>query len=427
VLGTAAAIAAGGDGMDGHRGVGRLLGLSPMIWLGGLSYSLYLWHWPMLVAAEGVWGHLQVRYLLLVVLVSVVPAWLSLRLVENPIRQSPRLATARPSLVLGACATAIAAVAGAAVIASFALVDTTDVAASSDAPGAAALTDPRFADVDWTTVEKVDAIRPSPLDPDTPKIYETRACMPLPLDDRYEACEFGDVTSDHTVVLVGDSKAAQWFTAVENIAKRNGWRMLFIGKDGCEFADVIRPSATGQANPSCSRWSQWALQKILAEKPDVVLTSTRSSVALRPDQRIVEAETQDAMVEGLVSHWRAVTDNGSVLVPILDTPGRPGGGVPECVQENQDHLTACRYSLTGRRAVSGQPAQLAAAAQVPKANPLDMTDVVCPGGDYCPPVIGNVLVYRTGTHLTDAFAASATDILARKLAKATDGLLGPGD
>jgi peptidoglycan/LPS O-acetylase OafA/YrhL len=427
VLGTAAAIAAGGDGMTAHRGVGRLLGLSPMVWLGGLSYSLYLWHWPLLIAAEGAWGHLQVRYMLLVVLASVVPAWLSLRLVENPVRQSPRVATARPALLLGACTTALAALAGVAVIASFALVDTTDVASSSDAPGAAALTDPRFSDIDWTTVDKVDAIRPSPLNPDTPDIYDTRACMPLPLQDRYEACEFGDVTSDHTVVLVGDSKAAQWFTPVENIAKRNGWRMLFIGKDGCQFANVIRPAESGQANPACSRWSQWALQKILAEKPDVVLTTTRAGDALRPDQPIDADMTQQAMVDGLVSHWRAVTDSGAVLVSILDTPGRPGGGVPECVQENQHHLTACRYPLADRLTATGQPAQRAAAAQVPEAHLVDMTDVVCPGGEYCPAVIGNVLVYRTGTHLTDSYAASSTGILAARLDKATDGLLGPGD
>ena len=426
VLGTAAAIAAGGDGMAGRPGVGRLLGLSPMVWLGGLSYSLYLWHWPFVVAAEGLWGHLQVRYMLLVVLASVVPAWLSLRLVENPVRQSPRLATARPALLLGGSLTGIAALAGVAVIASFSLVDTTDVASIEEAPGAVALTDPQYADIDWSTVEHVDAIRPSPLNPDTPSIYDTRACMPEPLEERYEVCEFGDPDSDHTVVLVGDSKAAQWFSAVEKIAEDNAWRMVFIGKDQCEFANVIRAYVGSQPSPSCDRWSQWALEKVLEEKPDVVLTTSRFSTALRPDQSVGEQETQDAMVEGLVSHWRKIIDTGAVLVPLLDTPGPPGGGVPACVQENQNHLTACRYPLEGRAEKTGQPAALAAAKDVPQARVVDMTDVLCPGGVYCPAVIGNVLVYRTGSHLTDSYAVSATDILAARLSGVTDGLLGSG-
>ena len=82
VLGTAAVILAGGG--EGSRwGAERVLGLPSAVWIGGLSYSLYLWHWPFLVAAEGIWGHLQVRYAILVVLASFVPAWLSYRYVET--------------------------------------------------------------------------------------------------------------------------------------------------------------------------------------------------------------------------------------------------------------------------------------------------------------------------------------------------------
>ncbi|KRA29956.1 MULTISPECIES: acyltransferase family protein [unclassified Nocardioides] len=424
VLGTAAAIAAGGDRMLRRPGVGRLLGLGPVVWVGGLSYSLYLWHWPFLVAAEGLWGDLRVRQSLLVVLASAVPAWLSYRYVENPLRVSPRLAPTRSALWMGAAASSTAAVVGVAVIASFALVDTGRLPSKEEAPGAAALQDPRFAGVDWTTVDSVDAIRPSPLAPDRPDIYTTRECMPEPLEDRFSACEFGAVDSDHTVVLVGDSKAAQWFTPVKELAERAGWRMVFIGKDGCQFANVIRPYVGGQPSPTCDRWSQEALQWIIDERVDVVLTVTRFRDALRPGQDVQETQTREAMVDGLVSHWRDVLASGARLVSILDTPGRPGSNVPGCVQEHRDQLTACGYPLAGRLERTGAPAQLAAAKRLPEAAIVDMTDVVCPGGAVCPPVIGNVLVYRSGTHLSDSFAESTLDLLGERISEATGGLFG---
>lgn len=401
--------------------MGRVLGLPQLVWVGGLSYSLYLWHWPFLVAADGLWDDLRVRHTLLVVLVSAVPAWLSYRYVENPLRSHPRLAPPRRALLLGAAGTLTAALAGLAVVASLSLVATTDVASAEEAPGAPALTDPQFSGIDWTTVEKVEAIRPSPLHPDTPSIYDTRECMPNYQEDRRAACEFGDTDSEHTVVLVGDSKAAQWFTAVESIATRAGWRMLFIGKDGCQFADVVRPLK--DPSPSCEKWSQWALHRVLAERPDVVLTVTRYSTARRPGQPESAELTQRAMVDGLVSHWRAVLDNGAMIVPILDTPGRPGGRVPECVLRHSENLTTCRYPLADQLDQTGQPAQRAAAVLVPRARVVDMTDLVCPGGVFCPPVIGNVLVYRSGSHLSDSFATSATDTLAARIAEATGGLL----
>lgn len=64
----------------------RLLSLAPMVWIGGLSYSIYLWHWPMLIAAQAERPDMRLRYLLLLMVLSVVPAYLSNRFIENPVR-----------------------------------------------------------------------------------------------------------------------------------------------------------------------------------------------------------------------------------------------------------------------------------------------------------------------------------------------------
>ena len=242
------AILAGGAG-PAQRGAGRYSASAPARVDRRVSYSLYLWHWPFLIAAEGIWGDLRVRYALLVVLASAVPAWLSYRYVENPIRTAPG-SPSRGRPAHGRDQHCGSDLAGIAVIASFGLVNTTGSAHLRGARGAGAHGS-RFADIDWADVNEVEACAPPPSATQTyrpsttPMRRGTRA-------DGFKACEFGDLDSDTTVALVGDSKAAQWFTPVERIADKAGWRLVVIAKNGCQFADVIRLVAnkrTPRASP----------------------------------------------------------------------------------------------------------------------------------------------------------------------------------
>jgi peptidoglycan/LPS O-acetylase OafA/YrhL len=85
-LGAAALIEAGrGDGSLASR----LLSWGPLRWIGALSFSLYLWHWPALVFARHLLlGHPDAAQAGLAVLVAVALAWASLRWVETPVRAS---------------------------------------------------------------------------------------------------------------------------------------------------------------------------------------------------------------------------------------------------------------------------------------------------------------------------------------------------
>ncbi|MDT0203990.1 acyltransferase, partial [Nocardioides sp. AE5] len=111
VVGTAAMIIAGSA--SGPAGPAGVLSWAPAVWVGGLSYSLYLWHWPLLVAATAQWGELGAKKGLLVVAFSFIPAWLCNRFIENPIRFHKAFSRSNPlTLSMGANFTAIGAAAG---------------------------------------------------------------------------------------------------------------------------------------------------------------------------------------------------------------------------------------------------------------------------------------------------------------------------
>ena len=116
------------------------------------------------------------------------------------------------------------------------------------------------------------------------------------------------------------------------------------------------------------------------------------------------------------------------MAVLLDNPEPPRAIRPvyECVVQNLDDLHRCSWTGRAAIAMSGAPTQLAAAAKVPAVEVIDMADAICPDGARCAPVIGNVLVYRQGTHITNTYVLSAQEQLAAALSDVTDGRFGSG-
>lgn len=95
----------------------RLLGFKPVVWVGLISYSLYLWHWPAIFFAKQIWpGGLSALHLIGIFVTCVITATLSYRYIETPIRVwKPRFWR---SVTAGVAASAAMAVIAAGVIAS---------------------------------------------------------------------------------------------------------------------------------------------------------------------------------------------------------------------------------------------------------------------------------------------------------------------
>jgi peptidoglycan/LPS O-acetylase OafA/YrhL len=401
VLATAAVIV--GGSATARPGV-RLLGAPPLVWIGGLSYSLYLWHWPVLIAAEALWGEFGAKKGLVVVAASLVPAWLCHRFVESPVRSSTWVAArARRGLVVGAACTAVGALAGGLLV-----LPSLSSSSSSEGPalGARVVLDGR---ADWFVDDPL-SITPSPdrATQDVPVLYADH-CQSPEGETTARVCEYGDPAGSWTMALVGDSKAAQWQPALDTIAKREGFRLITLIKGSCAFSDGALLLPRGRAFPDCTAWNDSALAALLAAKPSVVVTTQREYRALVAPDDPSSTYSADAMVGALAGRWQTLADAGIGVVALAGNPGPPGV-LYECVAEHRHEVSQCSFpARTPTADVQARAAELVAGVRV-----VDLNDVICPD-ETCPAVMGNVLTYRSTSHLTKTFVDSLTEVLAERL------------
>ena len=428
-LGTAAVIAAGVA--HSSTGVGRLLALRPLVFLGGLSYSIYLWHWP-LIALTGEVTELTAWHKVGLALASVALAWLSKHLVEDPIRFGSTFAgRTRPTLALGAAGMALSLAAAGLVWAQVPrLTDT-----PTDAPGALAVAhqapstegsspdpaqSPPTSSPDGATrtpTRTTAALAPEftrtgPIDPtpaaapkDIPGYYDDD-CQTAEGDSTPRLdCVYGDADGDVTVALTGDSKAGQWFDALAAIAKAHGWRLELYLKSAC----ALNPS---ERAPDCLAYNERVTNRLTSDKGrvDYVVTS-----ALLGGEN---AAYVDAAAAGYDSYWDRLERVGTTVVAISDTP-RPGGEEHryECVESHPDDYLECAFPANDG---VGSEALRGAVALGTSRTWLDLNPWVCPQtpDGRCPAVVGQVLVYRQGTHITRTYVESMIPVLESRLVAA---------
>lgn len=398
VLATAAVIA-GGSTRPAH-GPFTALSTRPMIFVGLISYSLYLVHWPLLMIAHAILGFQNEMPLVLSLTLSATSfaiAWFLFRYVEEPGRKGAWLANARPRRAL--------LTAGAASVAA-ALLATGVYAVNGVRPLDAGL--PATATV-ITNPPDFTSFVPSNL---TPPLSAASSDQPVIYDDGCHAdfavtapeeCVFGDPT-DPRIVLFGDSHAAQWFPALEKYALSNGYSLESHTKSSCPSIDavVLRDDVP---YTQCTTWRDAVIDRVKAEDPAMVVLANFGVARL---QGVDEAGYSQAWGSALGSTVERV-DAPTTL--IADTPIL--SGTPSiCLSANLDDTFAC-----GRAASEAldQPARaaeedFAATTGIPR---IDLTDVIC--DEKCEPLIGNTLVYRDAHHLTASFSQLLAGELGRRM------------
>jgi peptidoglycan/LPS O-acetylase OafA/YrhL len=415
ILGATAFIA--GGVAAGGWGPVRLIGIRPMLVVGYLTYSLYLWHWPLLIVAREHFDGISVTAGMVIVVLTAIPAWLTFKLVENPLRSAPFL-SARPvaALGIGLLSMVVAVAAGLALTRAF---DAASAPTSTgSARGAAVLSDRPTSDPDGRLAANVDpaAITPNPLaaPEDVPDLYAD-GCQTAADDATVHTCTYGADDAATTIAVVGDSKAAQWVPALQLLAPEHDWRIRTYTKSACPFVDGT-VTMDGEPYQTCHDWGQDVLDRLTGdEKPDVVLTVQMRSTAIEPGSDDPTDTSQEAMEDAIVSTWRQLADAGVEVVSLADTP-QTGYDVYACVAENPDDLGECTYDRQKGIDISGVEVQSAAAerAGVPF---IDLNRWICPSAE-CPPVIGDVLVYRQGSHVTKTYIETLAPQLGRALVEA---------
>jgi peptidoglycan/LPS O-acetylase OafA/YrhL len=406
-LGTAALIAAGL--VTTSAGASRVLTLAPVRHIGRISYSWYLWHWPLLVFAAAIWGSLSPLEGIAVLVASYVPAVLSNRLVEKPFLHSETLTRfPRRALALGGACTFSSVALG---LLLFAATPTVPEAPANRVAGAAVLRG------EHSLQKSAKAVHPTPREAETkenrPQMYADGCHLTFPETEAPE-CVYGNLSSKTTVVLYGDSHAMQWFPALNKLARERHWRLVGLTKAACPPAEVHIYNATlRRAYRECDEWRERTLERIVQdENPSLVVTSSLPTYRPREDgKRLPKEASREALLEGYASTLRELRSTGAPVALIEDVP-HPDKNVPECVSRSLDHLREC---ATPRSKALGYPkVNSRAAEEVEGVHYIDPTPMVCPEWK-CPAVIGDALVYRNGAHLTATYVRTLTPWLDKRL------------
>jgi hypothetical protein len=364
------------------RAADRLLTARPVRALGDVSYGLYLWHWPVLVATLVATRRTELGVLagLAVIGLSLGLAVVTHRLVERPLAgrrgrwSAGRTVVAGLAVLVAVTASwhllAVARTASDGVVGD----DRHPGALSDDVAVAGLLPPPAAATEDWVRVERWDC---SPL-PD----------FPTPVCDRPM-----DAEPTRSVVLVGDSHVQQFTGALEPIAREEGWQLTVILLGACPFstASEVDPGSQG-----CLDWGAAAAAHIADLAPDAVVTLA---------SRDVRPGLTEQTPPGFVERWWELHELGIPVLAVRDNP-RFEFSPADCLEQLGRREAECGVP---REAVYAPDPPYLKHDIPPNVTFLDLADVLC--GDVCPAEMGNVLVYMDDNHLSATFTASMAPLV----------------
>ncbi len=393
-LSAAVVITAGATGTA--VGADRLLSSRPLAYLGNLSYSLYLWHWPVLVFYLVARGRVEVGPAggAVVVGTALVLSAATYHLVEKPVRES-RIGVRTRWGAYRFAALAMAPVLVAAVawqVAGDHLIRSrTITAADADHPGALALTG------GFTYQGKPNP----PLAPSFLAVGEDFAWIDN-CEDSPRGAELSVCTSttegppDKRIVIVGDSHPTQFIAALLPVAEQRNWELIVLSRGGCPFSvdSEIEPD-----NVECKNWNAAAADEILDLRPDAVITTATRDVRVGVDENTPP---------GFVAQWWKLDSENIPIVAVRDNP-RYDTSPSACVEALGRDAPDC---ATPRADLYAADAPYHHLDDLPQnVSFVDLSDYYCTP-EICPPVLGNVLVYLDNNHVTATYLSTMATIFA---------------
>ena len=365
VLGTVALILAG---ERGNSVVPRLLSWKPLAWVGLVSYSAYLWHWPLLAFYR--YGHptISIAVGTTIFVLTFLLAWLSYRFIEQPARRTEAgwqrvfiRQYALPAAVIGAIAVGALALQG---------------------YGVRYFSDYKH-ELAAARVERYPAYRFN---------YVCQRQRLTPKDITSPDCVVGESSNEGPVaVLWGDSTAAHYVGMVGAFARSGGYRVRNVEHSACPPIDGDPEPFVDADIVSDCRASLAMARPLIEQFDNVIISSTWDSY-----------KDAEALMPRLFDTVKRLTARGKHVVLI--------GKVPEI--ENYDPLCrekALAYPLLRCRNATATPSpevvqlnqQLRTFAQsTANVSFYDVTDVLCPGGVCASLASTGAPIYYDRLHLT---------------------------
>lgn len=400
VLGTAAVIWAGSF----DRGpLARITAWRPVQFTGDVSYSLYLWHWPIIVIAPYALDRPASLPGNLAILASCfILAAASKRLIEDPARASAWLRS-RTGITYAAAVVAMAVtVAFAAwglVVARDSLADseerTTRLLGRADGCFGAAAVLGGAQPCEDPDLEGVLLPAPAAILEDTGDAY---ACYDQDPSGNLQTCTYGSTREDALrIALVGNSHAASLVPGLLDELESAQWSMDTFLSRGCEWR------AVAPDDEDCVEHREALQGAMEGGDYDAILVSERRSVGLPAD-----ATNPSAALHA--DAWAPVLASGVPIIALADNPLMTDAAL-DCIAraDGYDAAVGCGVSREDGLGTSDpliEAVDLAGAG----ASLIDYTDMYC-DDTWCPAVIGHVIAYRDHSHITATFSRTLAPFL----------------
>jgi hypothetical protein len=208
-------------------------------------------------------------------------------------------------------------------------------------------------------------------------------------------CTYGDVNSKKVIVLYGDSHAAQWFPALNELAAINGFRLISLTKSACPAVDSRRSDQGAFKMVHCKKWRENSIARIAKLNPIAVITSSFqyfNPPANYPDRSQWWSDGQRKLFSDL-------SKTSSKIIYISDTP-HPQRDIPSCLASRKS--SSCDST---------------------KKTPVEVTrgfDIINPNpwlcSSYCPAIVDGVVAYRDASHISVDMALALIPQLQAELA-----------
>ena len=320
-------------------------------WLGAISYPLYLWHWPALVLPSSAMGRpLRFYERFLCILLTIVLAHYTSKYIEEPLRHK----NFAPRTIYKGAAITTAASLVAGVLISF--------------TSSSIITTKGEVSYQFDLVQVMEK----------PDVYGD-GCHVNYGETKSGYCTYGDKESANTIVLYGDSHAAQWFPVLEKMAKERGFKLVSLTKSACPAVDAKRPDQGAFKMVHCTKWRENSIKRIAEIQPLAVITSSFQYFT-PANSSISRAQWWNDGQRKLLKGLRGSTNN---LIYISDTP-RPLRDIPNCLASRDSKVC----DSTERSKVS----------VIPGFDVINPNPWLC--SSYCPAIVEGTVAYRDASHIS---------------------------